>query len=66
MYESDVLKELDYYVWLELEIVQDSTKTISTRSSYQILDYFGDVGAFESTMVLFFYMFGTFFSSNIL
>jgi hypothetical protein len=45
-YDLDLMAELDYDIWLEIRLEQDSTKAISSRSSTQILDYMGDVGGF--------------------
>jgi hypothetical protein len=45
-YDAKVMAELDYVIWMEMILQQDSTKSISARSSTQFLDFLGDVGGF--------------------
>jgi hypothetical protein len=60
------MAELDYDIWLELRLTQDSTKAVSARSSTQILDYMGDVGGFQGSLIIVLYLIGEYFSSKLL
>lgn len=60
------MKELDYIIWMDLILLQDSTKQISTRTSTQVLDFLGDVGGFQGSLIIILYLFGEFFSSKLL
>ena len=51
---------------MELNLQQDSIKQISDRTSYQILDFLGDVGGFQGSLIIILYLFGEFFSSKLL
>jgi hypothetical protein len=48
-----------------VEIKQDSSKTLSTRSSTQILDFFGDIGGFKEALLLILFFFGEYFSAKL-
>lgn len=55
-----------YQMWLEINIQQDPTKTISQRSSTQILDFLGDIGGFKEAFMLIIYMVAEYFSAKFL
>lgn len=60
------MSSLDYIIWAEFTIKQDSTKQINERSSTQILDFLGDVGGFQGSLVIILFLFGEYFSSHLL
>ena len=65
-YDKELVKTLEYVIWMEMVLQQDSTKAISQRSSTQILDFLGDVGGFQGSLVIILYLFGEYFSSHLL
>ena len=44
----------------------DSFKTVSVRSSVEILDFLGDIGGFQGAIEMIFGFFGTWFSSKFI
>ena len=48
----------------EIELVQDSTKMISSRESTQILDFLGDIGGFKEALLILLVTIGEYFSSK--
>ena len=55
---------MDGTILLELELIQDSIKTISQRGSTQILDFLGDIGGFKEALLLVFVVVGEYFSAR--
>ena len=49
---------------MDILIKQDSTKTISERSSTQVLDFIGDIGGFKEAILLIMFTFGEYFSAK--
>ena len=44
----------------------DSFKTVSVRSSVEILDFLGDIGGFQGAIEMIFGFFGTWFSAKFI
>ena len=57
-YDEKIISDLDYFIWLDLKILQASTKEISERTSTQILDFLGEVGGFQGSLIIILYLFG--------
>lgn len=63
-FPAEQLRQNNYNVLIELEISQDSTKAINSRSSTQILDFLGDIGGFQQALYLLLFTFGEYFSAR--
>jgi len=57
--------EHDGYIILHIKIYQDPTKQTNLRTSTQILDFMGDVGGFEGSLLLITVVFGQYFSEKL-
>lgn len=51
---------------MKLEIKLGETKTVSIRSSVEILDHIGDIGGFVDAMHLIFGFVGSYFSAKFI
>ena len=49
---------------MNINLKQAATKSISSRSSTQILDFLGDIGGFKEAMMIIFAIFGEYFSAK--
>ena len=63
-YDSDLLVINNNVILMEISIKQDSSKTISARSSTEVLDFLGDIGGFKEAIMIIMVTFGEYFSAK--
>ncbi len=60
-YEKGIINDRILY---QLTLGQDQFKTVSQRTSTQILDLFGDLGGFYQAIDIFIFIFGEYFAAK--
>ena len=64
--EDKKVKTDKFENFLNITIKLDSYKTVSVRTSDEILDFIGDIGGFIDAVFMIFSSFGAFFSSRFI